>query len=743
MIKGANDSQYFKITPEYLANLPRAAKVPQLKPPKKQGKQYINMNYGASLMWTLEVGEKSQKNIVQKGIITRLDDGPGGIVKGTSWSVFDHDTLQMAAAWTGTDFVDWRGIAFDGSHGTHTSLKGDKLFANPMGPGWAHPESGSWDDPRIKGKDGRLFGPLPRDWAHYKGTYKHGNTTVIKYTVGKAEVLEMGGVEILDGKPVVTRTLNITGGSRNLTMRAAPKGTSIALAAGSKGELAELGEGTVLKIPKGSQKIKLYLSSVSQAELAKYAESAAPALDLGVFLKGGPRQWVQAVTSEIKKGDDGDAYAVDTMTVPFNNPFDSWMRLSGLDFYPDGKTAIVSTWQGDAWKVEGLDQDEGTLTWTRIACGLFQPLGVKIVDNRIYIGCRDQIVILNDLNGDGETDFYESFNSDHQVTEHFHEFAMGLQTDKKGDFYYAKSARHAKTALVPHHGTLLKVSKDGKTTEILANGFRAANGVCVNPDGSFFVTDQEGHWTPKNRINWVTSGGKFYGNYMGYHNAKSDSDEDMEEPMIWLTNKFNRSPAELMWADSERWGPLKGQLLELSYGMGRIYLNLYEKVNGQMQGGQVQIPIPDFDTGIMRGRFSPANGQLYAVGMFAWAGNKHAAGNFHRIRYTGKPVYVPTGLRATKRGLEIDFPVALSAADAKAFEVKSWHIKRASRYGSRHENEKTLSIAGAELANGGKTVKLSIPDIHTTRCMSIKAELKATDGGEIKFEINNTIHNLR
>ncbi len=103
-------------------------------------------------------------------------------------------------------------------------------------------------------------------------------------------------------------------------------------------------------------------------------------------------------------------------------------------------------------------------------------------------------MILHDLNGDGETDFYECFNNDHQVTEHFHEFAMGLQTDAEGNFYYAKAARHALKAVVPHHGTLLRVSKDGSKTDILATGFRAPNGVCVNPDGTFFLTDQEGFW---------------------------------------------------------------------------------------------------------------------------------------------------------------------------------------------------------------------------------------------------------
>ena len=113
-------------------------------------------------------------------------------------------------------------------------------------------------------------------------------------------------------------------------------------------------------------------------------------------------------------------------------------------------------------------------------------------------------MILHDLNGDGETDFYECFNNDHQVTEHFHEFAMGLQTDAAGNFYYAAPLA-TREALVPHHGTLLRVSKDGSKTDILATGFRAPNGVCVNPDGTFFLTDQEGFWLPKNRINLVRS----------------------------------------------------------------------------------------------------------------------------------------------------------------------------------------------------------------------------------------------
>ena len=167
--------------------------------------------------------------------------------------------------------------------------------------------------------------------------------------------------------------------------------------------------------------------------------------DLSQFIKGGPTRWPHPVMTEGKQSDKNDAYVVDEITMPAVNPWNSWMRLSGFDFFKDGRRAAVSTWHGDVWIVDGLDGKLGKLSWKRIASGLFQPLGVRVIDETIYLSCRDQICILRDLNGDGETDYYESLNSDHQVTEHFHEFAMGLQTDDDGNFYYAKSARHAKT----------------------------------------------------------------------------------------------------------------------------------------------------------------------------------------------------------------------------------------------------------------------------------------------------------
>lgn len=510
-----------------------------------------------------------------------------------------------------------------------------------------------------------------------------------------------------------------------------------------------------LRIPAGSERLRfaLWLTRRDNAEAAAETLSRLtfrkPSRDLTALTQGGPDRWPNVVRTTAKIGESNGPFAVDELTYPLANPWLCRMRLTGHDFYSDPDRAAVCDWDGNVWLVTGLAAlDRGTetapqLTWKRIASGLFQPLGLRVLDDVVHVTCRDQICRLHDLNGDEAIDYVECVNNDHQVTEHFHEFAMGLQTDAEGNFYYAKSARHALKAVVPHHGTLLKVSRDGQRTEILATGFRAANGVCLNPDGTYIVTDQEGHWNPKNRINWV-SRGKFYGNMYGYHDVTDESDDAMEPPLCWITNSFDRSPAELLWVDSPKWGPLHQRLLNISYGYGKVFLVPHERVDGQVQGGMIELPIPQFPTGTIRGRFHPRDGQLYLTGMFAWAGSRQAPGGFYRLRYTGAPVHLPVELNATKEGIELEFTGELdreSAEDVDNYEITVWDLKRTKNYGSKHYHERPLKVTAARVA--GRRVKLSVEKIAPTWCMEIRYEIRDPSGKPVSGVIHNTIHALR
>ena len=128
------------------------------------------MDYGPMLATTIEFGNGG-KNIAQKAIAIRLDGGPGGVVRGSRWMVFEHDTLRMAAAWSGK-FLDWNGIQFNGRHGVHMRANGDRA-CNLIQPALAGPTrrlahlktTKEWKE-GIK----RKYGPLPAAWGKFRGT---------------------------------------------------------------------------------------------------------------------------------------------------------------------------------------------------------------------------------------------------------------------------------------------------------------------------------------------------------------------------------------------------------------------------------------------------------------------------------------------------------------------------------------------------------------------------------------------
>ncbi len=758
-----NETQYFEVTTDYLAQLPEGVSFgPEVKPYHP----WSDMDYGNFFINTYELADEEtgieryrspgpapladedylKNNFAYKGIAIRLDPGTGGVSEGKAWMIFDHDVMRVAGGWTGEGFIDWNGILLNDKHNIYPRNIGKLHFETPVGAGWANPATGLFEEPRFQARDGRYFGPLPKKWANYKGLYHYDDKVIISYSIGNADVLELLGMVSQDNQTVFTRTLNISPSSRSLKMRLAKAETQVLLS-GEGASIVQEGDYKVLKVSKGIPvNIKLFIANEDVSGLAEIVKTSNGPESLAKYTKGGQAHYPEPIKTIIEVGSDSSQFAIDKLTPPFDNPWKSRMKLSGIDFFEDPNVAAVCTTDGDVWIITGLTKGENTLSWKRIASGMFQPLGIKIEDEKIYVTCRDQLVRLQDLNGDGETDFYESFNHDHQVTDHFHEFAMGLQTDEEGNFYYAKSGRHARESLIPQHGTLIKVSKDGSRSKVIATGFRAANGVCINPDGSFLVTDQQGYWNPMNRVNWVKGEGKFYGNMWGYDPPKDTSRAAMEPPAVWIDMKYDRSPSELMWVDSEKWGPLNGALLSFSYGFGKIQLVLHEEVNGQRQAGVIDLPGIKVFTGIMRGRFNPQDQQLYACGMSAWGTTQTIrGGGLYRIRYTGKPLTVPIGLSAQTDGVELTFPRSISTdgLDSANFKVQTWRLVRSSKYGSDRYDIKTLEIAQVNVSKDGKVIKLTLPDIAETDVMTIDYDLMGTDNVPLKGSVQNTIHNLK
>ena len=531
--------------------------------------------------------------------------------------------------------------------------------------------------------------------AKYHGFFRYGSNVIFHYRVGNAEVFDMPGLAELAGKLVFNRTLNPN------APRAAAEENSL---------------------------------QIERRELRP-------------LCKGGPALWPQILTTSGRRGDDSGPFAVDTIALPENNPWRSWMRLTAFDFFPDGRAA-VTTWNGDVWIVSGIDDDLKNVRWKRFATGLFDPLGLRILRDEVYVLERDQITRLRDLNGDGEADYYENFNNDAGVSPSYHAFAMDLQTDSAGNFYYTRAGQRVEETY-PLNGGMVRVSADGSRAELIAHGLRAANGMSIGPHDEITCSDNQGNWIPSSRINLIKPGG-FYGYVPHAHGRATHS---FEPPLCWIPMALDNSSGGQVWVTSDKWpGELKNHLLHTSYGMASLFGVLWETIDGVPQGGVVKFPLR-FESGIQRARFNPRDGQLYVVGLKGWQTKGIKDGAFQRVRFTGKPLHMPNELHVRRDGIEVGFSDSLdraSAEDLQNYNVEQWNYRWTEKYGSddfsvAHPEKKgrdAVNVRSAKLSADSKHVLLEIPALQPVMQMKIKFALKAIDGAPVEWEIYNTINRV-
>ena len=817
---------------------------------------------GPWLLGTIGVGKgedgKTPKTTALKGLAIKVGE------HGEAAVCYDLDLCRMAGAWTGK-FTTPMNLM---SRGEYPTAMGEAAFTTGEAEGFISSDANTpWKDPRPE-----PFGPLPQGQARFKGFYVNGDKTILKWDIGGTEVLERP--EYVKDAPFDTFVRSFRIGPRNkplgfllgrgkvsqppsddpvgffITVGDAVAGTPIprigrAWYAGlpSATQLSQVGDYVVATIPAGSETVSFSTAvELSSGNLGVHRGHSPityqTANGIAESITGGPARWPETVTTQGEvSADTASAYVVDTIKLPDPNPWNAPMFLGGFDFFPDGRAAVC-TFHGDVFIVSGIDAKLEKVVWKRFASGLYHALGLKIVNGEIYVTCRDGIWRLRDLNKDGECDFYEAFNHDVMVTKSFHEFVFDLQTDPAGNFYFAKAGPvknggRGFDEICAHHGSLLRVSPDGKTLDVVATGFRAPNGIGVGPRGELTSGDNEGTWTPACKINWIRPGG-FYGVVPLAHRDPPPTDYD--RPLCWLPKRVDNSGGSQVWVpEGGRWGAWGGKMLHLSYGQSSLYGVLREEVKAKIpnagrarprtldhfvsarnldpkgkplpaaddeveeivetlpppnlpkspanrsvihesemvqQGGVTKFPL-QFQSGIMRARFNPLDGQLYVAGLRGWQTNGLKNGALQRVRYTGAPVRMPIGLHATKRGVRIDFTCALDAAsagDPQNWNVEVWNYLWSSAYGSPELSTLTaaetptelgkdgaqqftnaqlgqkkhdpLTVKSATLSADKKSVLLEIPDIKPVMQMQIRFTVKSADGTELRSEIINTIHAL-
>ncbi len=691
--------------------------------------------------------------VVLKGISVKL--GKNAAV------VFDTDLMRYAAGWTG-GFLDFSDSNPGQDKGNQPSAAvGTIVFGNKATPGVGI--NGEFKDARehVKNVNERPVGPLPYEYAKYKGLYVHNNSVIFSYSVDGVDVLDMPG-EMTDEKDTVfLRYIEVAPTQKSLMFALCESTANIYadLYISAEEKIEKAGSQWVVKVPPHDKSI-LLIAAVGTGDKNDHPRPAFKLKfkSLAELCKGGPAHWNPAIETQGTLGTDEGPYVVDNLTAPEKNPWNSWFRAGGFDFFADGTRAAVCTLSGDVWTVSGIDAKLEKLTWKRFATGLYEPLGLKIVDDTIYVLGRDQITRLRDLNGDGEADFYENFCGKWNISPSYHAFSFDLWTDKDGNFYFANDLNQVEIGL-PGHGVIFKISKDGSKIEEVARGLRAPNGMAVGPNGEIVCSDNQGFWMPASKINWVTPNA-FLG-FPGDPRKLSKTDplqqykvpDSYDAPLCWIPHDNNdKSSGGEAFVTSDKWGPFKGGLIHTSYGHAALFYVLTENVDGKMQGGTVRLPL-SFPSGIMRARFNEKDGQLYVCGLKGWQTSGAHDTAFSRVRYTGKTVAMPQSIKTHPTGIDITFTTPLdeaTAKDADNYGIAQWNYRYSAAYGSKdykvsNPNEvgrDPVTIEYINISADKKTVSLALKDLKPVMQMGITMKIKAADGTPIKTEVNYTIHKL-
>ena len=706
------------------------------------------------------------KGSTHKGIAIRVGE------KGEGTMVFDTDLCTWRAGWTGGF------LKTDPSrYGLIRALKpdGQMVFSNPPTPGVADAK-GSFADPRkLK------HGPLPKDSVQYKGLYVNGNRVVLNYSIGEANVLDepfyLGNMRLR----VMGRRFEVSGKCESLKIlvSADPKinweienDGNFSYARGEVGDGVEIvlgvqcnfsleKEGHLYVTVQNVEKIKVqgfptFLVFAKTPKLwdplfflkafSDYIDDNLPLnnnlqgkWNLEDATKPGPPRWGEPIITKGIVDKRKTAFAIDTITVPYKNPHNALMFTTGHDFASNGD-CYVCTAHGDVWKVTGIDAELKAVKWHRFATGLYQPLGLRVVKDEIYVLGRDQITRLHDKNNDGEADFYEAFNNDIMIGGGGHSYATCLETDPAGNFYFIRCAEGT-----PHGGVVLKVTADGSKLSVVATGFRNPNGLGVGPNGVITAADQQGGWVPETRLDVIRPGG-FYG-FMPSHKRKV-APTTYDPPLMWIPRVLDNSAGGQVWVPKGKWGPLGGELLHFSYGR----CTMMHIVRDGANGGAVPLG-GRFLSGACRGRFNPKDGHLYVTGLLGWQTSAIRDGCLQRVRFTGEALRQPIGMKIHANGIRLTFTTALDkkiADDIDSWAAEQWNYKWTAAYGSKDWSVKDpakqgrdpITIQSAKLLPDGKSVFLQIAKVQPVHSMAIRYNLDTAKGKIFKGTYHLTVNTV-
>lgn len=725
-------------------------------------------------------------NLTPRGLILNLGHN--------LWACFDTDLLRIACIWQGEEGkppVTPNALAPGSYHvaGQKTKDGEDDLptpvgkvwLANGLYPGWqvlkSPDDKPSFVDPREPAPDKEEVGRGPVD--EKVGKFKSARITPsgcqLEYEVTGVQVTELIETPKISGEMIIVkREFAISPSDKVLAMTCCQFGEEMDERMAKLSEKdrkllqMEMGPTDLAGIHANNVHLMGYwdkhrfLVIEPRAAETRFAlvhaclkSNCATTLERAespAESRGFSAHWPQTVTTKATLSQKDDAYLVDDIPLPLDNPWKRNVRLADLAFIDDQGNAAAVTMDGDVWMISGLNGDLGEVKWKRFASGLHEPMSIVARPGPqasgskpqadLFVFDRNGIWRLRDTNRDGECDVHEMFCNRFAQTAETREFPNSMKLAPDGSFIISKGGQQG-THLGKHNGTVIRVSPDGRKFDVIGWGLRQPF-VGVHPKtGLVTASDQEGNYVPTTPLH-IIKDHRFYG-HLATIQPHEQYPQTIADPLTWIPHAVVASAVTQTWLTDAKMGPVNDELILISFNkaelhrvVGRICFPSTSHGDQSRPAAAVIPWIKNLDFPTLNAHVNPADGQLYAVGFQIWGASVKRISGLARIRYTGKPRILLQECTPCDKGVLLRFNLPLDKAAATNpdnYNIERWNYKRTFNYGSPHlkadgtPGQEWMVPSSAYLSKDGTSVFVGLPDMKTTYMqMRVGYGLKGAEG---------------
>lgn len=404
-----------------------------------------------------------------------------------------------------------------------------------------------------------------------------------------------------------------------------------------------------------------------------------------------------------------------------------------LELLPDDVVA-VGTRRGEVWLVEGALASPPQPRWSRFAEGLHEILGLAWKDGWLYVTHRPEICRLQDSDGDGRADRFETVCDGWGISGDYHEYTFGSRFDREGNLWTVLCLTGSYSSAAPFRGWALRVSPEGELIPT-ASGVRSPGGIGENSLGDMFYTDNQGPWNGSSNLKWIKPG-SFLGHPDGnrwYEQApglsapaapKSKSRWHVEReripelvpPACFLPHgRLGQSSSGIACDESRGgFGPFGGQLFVGDQCYSNIARVDLEKVNGVYQGAAFPFRW-GFQAGCVPLRMTPGGQLLYGGTARGWGSRGGRDFSLERVDWSGRVPFAIRTMRVIPQGFELTFtrPAdAATLADPASWASHAFTYIYQGDYGSPEVDKSEPPIARIESSADGLTARVHLPLIR-------------------------------